>query len=172
MNRCLLLCTFLLFCFSTLAQTGFLFVKKGGKKKRTWSEGDQIHLVLQNGYHEKGMITLLRNDTIFVNGDPVPRANVESVILDERKKPPFPVDAKTFALITGGAGLAAIGLSLNNVNKPGKAIMIASVIAYGPLLVKFLTSRLMYALYRKKFTIGRKYRLQVLDFYLPQRKGF
>src|ERR1700741_805969 len=108
--------------FSTLgahAQTNYLFIKKGGKKKRTYTEGSVIHFKLHDGQDRKGIITLLRNDTIYLNGKPISRQEVATVILDEKKKKPFPADVKTMFLIGGGAALTTIGLTLNNANKFG-----------------------------------------------------
>lgn len=172
MNRPLLLLFILLSCLVAHSQTGYLFIKKGGKKKRAYTEGDRIHFLMQNGFHQKGIITLLRNDTIFLNGNPIPRKDVMAVILDERKKKPFPADKTTMLMIGGGVGLTALGLSLNDANPPGKAIIAAVVIGYGPLLIKHLFGRLVYTIHRKKFRMGKKFRLQVLDFYLPQRRSF
>lgn len=154
------------------AQTGYLFVKNGGKKKRVYSEGDRIHFKLSNGLDKKGLITLLRNDTIFLNGEPIPRQQVASLILDDVKKKPFPADVKTMMLISAGVALTGTGLSLNNRVKPGAAFTAAAVIGYGPLLIKHFGGRLLFFLRRKKFRLGKKFHLQVLDFYMPGRKGF
>lgn len=162
----------LLFGLSAYGQTGYLFIKNGAKKKRSFSEGDMLHLKLHNGAIKKGVITLLRNDTIFLNGNPVPRKDVAVVFLNEVKKKPFPADKNMLLGITAGVGLTTVGLSLNDMNEPEKALLIAAVIGYGPLLAKHFLGRLIYTLYRKKFRIGRRYRLQVLDFHLPSRKAF
>ena len=79
MNRllCILIC--LLGILSGHGQTGFLFVKKGIKKKATYTEGQPIILRLQTDSLRYGIITRLANDTIFLNGRPVPRLAVKEV---------------------------------------------------------------------------------------------
>ncbi len=149
-----------------------MFIKKGIHKKRTYSEGDRIHFKLQNGQEKKGIITLLRNDTIYINGTPIPRLQVSAVILNEKKKKPFPADFKTMLAIGGGVALTTIGLSLNDANEPATALIAAAVIGYGPLLLKHFGGRLLYTLYRKKFRIGKKFRLQVFDLYVPPKRAF
>jgi hypothetical protein len=172
MNRLILLLLFLLSSLYAYQQPNYLFIKNGIHKKRTYSEGDRIHFKLQNGQEKKGIITLLRNDTIYINGTPIPRLQVSAVILSEKKKKPFPTDAKTMLAIGGGVALTTIGLSLNDANEPAKALVAAAVIGYGPLLLKHFGGRLLYTLYRKKFRIGKKFRLQVFDLYVPPKRAF
>jgi hypothetical protein len=115
---------------------------------------------------------LLRNDSIYINGLPIPHLQVSAVILKEKKKKPFPVDFKTMLAIGGGVALTTIGLSLNEANEPKTALIAAAVIGYGPLLLQHFGGRLLYTLYRKKFRIGKKFRLQVFDLYVPTKRAF
>ncbi len=172
MNRLILLLFFLFSFLYSYQQPNYLFIKKGIHKKRIYSEGDRIHFKLQSGQEKKGIITLLRNDTIYINGRPIPRLQVSAVILNGKKKKPFPTDFKTMLAIGGGVALTTIGLSLNDANEPKTALIAAAVIGYGPLLLKHFGSRLLYALYRKKFRIGKKFRLQVFDLYVPPQRAF
>lgn len=172
MSRLLLLIVLLLSGLTSFQQTGYLFIKKGAVKKRTYTEGDPVQFRLQNGTHKKGVITLLRNDTVFLNGSPVPGRQIAAVILNERKKKPFPANGKTLLVTGGGVALTTAGLSLNNQNKPGKAFIIAAVIGYGPLLVKHLFGRLFYMISRKKFKTGKRFSIRVLDFHIPSGKAF
>ena len=167
-----LLLLLLLFSGAAFSQAGFLFVKKGANKKRSYTEGDRIHLLLNSGQEYRGVITLLRNDTIFINGKAVPRLEVKALILNEAKKKKFPADTKTMLAITGGVALTTVGLSLNDLNKPKDAFIAAAVIGYAPLLLKHFGGRFLYSIKRKKFKIGKKYRLQVLDFHLPRNRAF
>ncbi len=148
-----------------------MFIKKEAIKKRAYTEGDRVHFLTNEGTQKSGIITLLRNDTIFLNGQPLHKDQVAYVLLDKRKNS-FPVDGKTFLLVTGGVALTTFGLTLNDVKEPGPAFAIAAAIGYGPLLVRFLSGRVFYAMQRKKFRIGKKFRLQVLDFHIPVQKGF
>ncbi len=135
-------------------------------------QGDQIHVLLANGEHKKGMITMLRDSAIYINNNPIPPSQITTIILDEVKKKPFPADVKTMLLIGGGVGLTTLGLSLNNQNKPEKALVAAAVIGYGPLLFKHFSGRFFYMLKRKKYRIGKKFRLQVFDLYVPGKRAF
>jgi hypothetical protein len=152
------------FCFS---QTGYLFLKKGFRKKQVYTEGDAINVKLQDESYRQGIITLLRNDTVFINGQPVYRPYIKEVLLKIKPKKPLP-DAKTMLLIGAGAALTSLGLSLNNTQNKTEALIAGPAIGFGPLLIKHFGSRLFRVLTRKKFRIGKKFRLQVLDFYIPR----
>lgn len=162
--------------FLCLSQNGagYLFVKKGIKKKRTYIGGDPIHIKLQSGHHLAGTITLLRNDTIFIDGFPVHKTFVKEVILKRKPRKPFP-DAKTVALIAAGSALTSFGLALNNNTNREEALIAGPVIGFGPLLIKHFGGRAIRAIPRKKFRVGRRFYLQVLDFHFPpgyQLKSF
>lgn len=170
MNRLLLL-LLALFSFAVCqSQTGYLFVKKGSKKKRTYLEYDRIMLRLQDGTMRYGMITRLMNDTIFLSGKPIPRTSVAQVVLSERKKKKFHVPLKELLLITGGVALTTAGLTLSEQATFKEAATAGATIGYGPLVVGYAQSKI--SLKRKKFKIGKKFRLQILDFYLPRKRAF
>jgi hypothetical protein len=170
MNRLLFFITLLLLLVSSFSfsQTGYLFVKKGFKKKKIYTEGDAIHVKLQDGSVRYGTITLLRNDTIFLNGQPMHRIFVKEVLLKRKPKKHLP-DAKTMLLIGAGSALTSIGLSLNNKDNRDEALIAGPVIGFGPLLIKHFGRRLLRVIPRKKFRIGKKFLLQVLDFHIPKR---
>ncbi|MFC0774244.1 hypothetical protein [Terrimonas alba] len=167
MNRLLLL----IFLFSSVfsySQTGYLFVKKGIKKKKTYTEGDNIYLRLQNDSLRYGMITRLMNDTIYLSGWPIPRVSVKEVIIRRREKKRFHVPVKDLLLITGGVVLVTGGLTLSDQADFKEALTAGLVMGYGPLAVGYLKSKI--SLKRKKYRIGKKFRLQVLDFYIPRQR--
>ena len=170
MNRLLLttICL-LLFLFSD-AQTGFLFVKKGIKKKATYTEGQSIVLRLQNDSLRYGLITRLVNDTIFLNGRPVPRTAVKEVLLSDKKDRAFRIPLKDFLLITAGVGLVTAGLTLSNQADFKEALTAGIAIGYVPLAFGYLKSKI--SLKRRKYRIGKKFRLQMIDFYVPGKRGF
>jgi len=170
MNRLLILFIFL-FCFVLgHSQTGYLFVKKGFKKKRTYTEGDNIFLRLHNDSLYYGMITILKNDTIFVSGRPVPRIAVKEVIISTKTRKSFHVPVKDLLLITGGVALVTAGLTLSKQADFNEALIAGAVIGYGPLVIGYLKSKI--SLKRKKYRIGKKFCLQVLDFYIPRKRAF
>lgn len=169
MNRLLFIILFIFSAVTVQAQTGYLFVKQGYKKKKTYGEGDRIILQVRDGRVYNGLITLLRNDTIFISGKPVPRLDVTTVLLG-RKSKSFYVDGKTLLLITGGVALTTAGLTLSKQADFAEALTAGLVIGYGPLLLKYLGSKI--SLKRKKYRIGKRFRLQVLDFHIPRNRGF
>lgn len=148
------------------AQYGHLYVKKGIRKKKEFAEGDRISLRGRDGYLYTGVITLLRNDTIFINGLPMPRADV-AVVINPRKKKKFQLEPKQALVIAGGMVLVTGGLTLSKQANFGQAVKAATVIGVAPMIIPFLSSKI--SLKKKQYRIGRKYRLQVLDFYLPNK---
>lgn len=172
MNRLLLTLSFCFLYAASPAQiNGYLYVKKGIKKKRTYTEGDRIYLQLTNDTIATGLITLLMNDTIYLVGKPIPVNKVKAVLIPRRRNR-FPADAKTMLLIGAGSGLTAVGLTLNNNQEWDDAIIAGLAIGYGGLLTKYLGNGVLHALQRKKFRIGRKYRLNLIDFHIPRRRAF
>jgi hypothetical protein len=170
MNRLLFIFVFLFSFFLSNSQQGYLFVKKGGNKKKTYLEGDRIMLQVKDGTIYTGLITLLLNDTIYISGRPIPRTDVASVIVAKPKKK-FHIDAETLLLITGGVALTTAGLTLSNQASFKEALTAGLTIGYSPLLLQYLGSKI--SLRRKKFKMGKKFRLQVLEFHLPyQRRAF
>ena len=170
MNRLLLLFIFLFSIVFVHSQAGYLFVKKGFKKKRTYTEGENIYLRLHDNTVYYGMITRLMNDTIFVSGRPIPRIAVKEVIISTKTRNSFHVPAKDLLLITGGAALVTGGLTLSKQADFKEALIAAAVIGYGPLVVGYLKSKI--SLKRRKYRIGKKFRLQVIDFYIPRKRAF
>ena len=170
MNRLLLICIFLLPYLVCHSQTGYLFVKKGSKKKATYTEGESIYLRLANDSLRYGIITRLVNDTIFLNGRPVPRVAVKEVLLSDKKQSSFHIPLKDFLLITGGVALVTAGLTLSEQADFREALIAGIAIGYGPLAVGYLKSKI--SLKRKKYRIGKKFRLHLIDFYLPGRRAF
>lgn len=169
MNRLLLAFACIITSILCHAQSGYLFVKKGVKKKATYTEGTSISLRLQNDSLRHGLITRLINDTIFINGRPVPRQAVKEILLEDRERK-FRIPFRDFMLITGGVALVTAGLSLSDQAEFREALMAGLVIGYGPLAIGYVKSKI--SLKRKKYRIGKKFRLQMIDFYLPGSRGF
>ncbi|MGZ8550947.1 MAG: hypothetical protein ACXWV2_09810 [Chitinophagaceae bacterium] len=169
MNR-LLVIILLMSSLISWSQTGYLFVKKGINKKKIYTEGENIYLRLQNDSLYYGMITRLINDTIYLSGRPVPRIAVKEVIISKKQPRSFQVGAKNLLLITGGVALVTGGLTLSEQTEFKEALLAGVVMGYGPLAVGYLKTKI--SLKRKKYKIGRKFRLQVLDFYIPRKLGF
>lgn len=170
MNRLFISILFIFSCVSASSQSGYLFVKKGIKKKKTYTEYDNIYLRLNNGTYQYGMITRLMNDTIWVAGIPVPRTSVAEVIIRRKEKKKFHVDARNMLLITGGAALVTAGLTISKQASFKEALIAGLVIGYGPLIIDYLSKKISFS--RKSYKIGGKFRLQMLDFYVPRQRAF
>jgi hypothetical protein len=165
MTRLLLSLVVSVISLASFSQQGFLFVKKGFHKKRTYTEGDIIALRFADGSYVKGTITLLRNDTIFINDIPIPRSVIKEVIVKPNSKIRWP-DPKTLLLIGAGVALTTIGLTLSKQTSFEKALTAGLVIGYGPLAVRQVGVLGIRLFSRKKFKIGKKFHLQVLDFHI------
>ncbi len=170
MNRLLLIIVFCFFFFSTHSQTGYLFIKKGHKKKRTYLEGENIYLRLQNDSIYYGRIIRLMNDTIFLAGRPIPRIAVKEVLTPPDKSRKFHISTRDFLLVTAGVALVTVGLTASGQADFEEALLAGTVTGYGPLAIAYLKNTVSFQ--RKKYRIGKKFRLQIIDFYLPQKRGF
>lgn len=171
MNRPLFIVSLLL--LSTLfahSQDGYLFVRKGIKKKKTYNEGSRILLQTKSDSVIGGIITMLRNDTIWINGLPVPAKKVKAVYPAQKQRRKFHISTQEFLLITGGIALFTAGVTLSKQATFRKAIVGGLVIGYGNLGIQYFLSKLSFK--KKKYRIGRKYQLQVIDFHIPRRRGF
>src|SRR3989337_2886138 len=168
MNRLLAIIIVLFSSIFSWSQTGYLFVKKGIKKKKIYTERESIYLRLQNDSLYYGMITRLMNDTIYISGRPVPRIAVKEVIISRNEGKSFHVSAKNLVLITGGVVLVAGGLTLSKQTEFKEALIAGAVMGYGPLGIGYLKSKI--SLKRKKYKIGKKFRLQLIDFYIPRKR--
>ncbi len=171
MNRLLLLLTIFLLPALVYAQPGYLFIKKGAKKKRTYEEGDRIALRLANDTVYHGLITLLYRDTIYLNGKVIPARDVKAVVMPVRSNK-FPVDGKTLLLITAGSAMVSGGLMLNNMETPKNAIMTGLAMGFGSIIVRYGIQTVVHWVRKKEFKMGKKYRIQVLEFHMPGRLGF
>lgn len=169
MNRLLLSALFLFSFLFAQSQTGYLFVKKGAHKKRTYQPYDRIAVRLQTNEVVSGMITRLMNDTIYIGSRPIARTAVTEVLLPT-KLPEFNIDAKKILLITAGVALATAGLTATKQAKFKTSLISSTVIGFGPIAVLYLRSKI--SLRRKKYKIGKKFRLQMIDFYIPPKRAF
>ena len=171
--RSLAVSVFLFTSLSSYSQSSYLFIKKGFKKKRIYIEGEMIHIKLQDGNQKTGTITFLKDSLVFINNNPVQLSSIKYVILIKKSLFHLP-NTKTMILIGVGSVLTSIGLSLNNSGNRAGAIIAGPVIGFGPLMLRYSGSRFLRMLSRKKFRIGKKFSLQILDLRIsiPQRKSF
>jgi len=146
------------------AQHAYLHVKKGYKKKKTYLEGDRILLRLKSDTIVGGLITHLRDDTIFILGKPFAVDNVEAVIIRKGRKSKFHIPAKQLLLIGGGTALTTLGFTFNDYMSVEKAAFTAGMIGFAPIVVQWMASKI--DLSRKEYKMGKKFRLQLIDFHI------
>lgn len=170
MSRSITITLLLLCSLFVQSQMAYLFVKKGGHKVKTYIEEDRITLELQSGTIVRGLITHLKDDTIFINGKPIPAPSVKSVILREKNEKTFHLSTTAWLLITGGAALTTMGLTASKQAKFKEALTAGLVLGFAPVLIQYISTKISFK--RKKYPIGKKFHLQILDFRLPPRRGF
>ncbi|GAB3007846.1 hypothetical protein GCM10027051_04970 [Niabella terrae] len=153
--------------FGAICQQAFLFVKKGGRKKAIFVQGDPIRLVTTDGFRMDGRIKLLEGDTIYLTEDrQLSTGQVGRVLKNVRDKSWVP-DTYTLLLITGGAALTTAGLTLSDQASFKQAALAGVVIGYGPLLIRYIWNKMTWLIRRKYYPIGNRYRLQLLDLRPP-----
>jgi hypothetical protein len=73
-------------------------------------------------------------------------------------------------LIAAGSILTSVGLAIDDRDHRKEALIAGPLIGFGPLLVKHFAGRAIRGMSGRKFRIGKKFYLQVLDFHLPGRR--
>jgi hypothetical protein len=152
--------TLLFFSLSCFSQKAYLFIKKKGKKLETFIEGSQIRFQTRQGEIIEGKIMLLRNDTIYLNRGAVSRAAVAKIFMTDKQKI---VTARELLYLSIGTVIVAAGLTLSGWEDFDAAVVYAVVTGYGQLLINIITRVVKNG--RSSYRIGKKLRLQVLDFY-------
>jgi hypothetical protein len=161
MQKWLLIALLLFITGECGAQKGFLFVKRRYHKVKTFREGDYIRLELGGGRPE-GYITLLHNDSIYLNGLPYAINLITKIIIHPKIKQPL--TGKELLLITAGVGLSTAGMTASKWEPFNQALLNSAVIGFGPLILQRLLKIIPFK--RRAYRIGKKFRLQVLDLHL------
>ncbi|HEU4576031.1 MAG TPA: hypothetical protein VFS36_13595 [Chitinophagaceae bacterium] len=149
------------------AQQSFLFVKKRGRKVKTYFEGDRLKIQSRTNDLLDGTITLLRNDSVYINSIGFSSAAIQKIFLKRKTRKPFPIDGRQALYITGAVALSTFGMTAAGWEPAGRSLLYSSTIGFGPILLTAAARKIN--LKRKYYRIGKKYRLQVLDFYLPDK---
>ncbi|HVG16388.1 MAG TPA: hypothetical protein VM935_15560 [Chitinophagaceae bacterium] len=148
---------------NTSAQKGYLFIKKNGRKVATYIEGQVIRIKTERSGVIQGYISLLKNDTVFMNGQRFHRKEINQVIVRDKKRFVIDGDAQTLALLTVGVGLATFGMTLNERESFPTALKTAAVIGYSPLLISAIRKKISFK--RRSYIMGKKFRIDILDLY-------
>jgi hypothetical protein len=153
MKLCWLLLLMLISC-GTFAQRGVIFIKKKGYKKvASYAEGQQIHFRNHKDEHVKGMIWIVRNDSIMVDGQMHAVGSISRIYVREKSRIGREV------LITTGGIIATSGLMrLAGWSRFDDALSHNAVLGYGNILVRNLSK-----FKRRQYIIGRKFSIQALD---------
>jgi hypothetical protein len=164
----------LLLFFTTVANAQFneLVLRKNGIAKKRYPEGATISLQTTLGLRYTGVIYLIQNDSIYFVDGGIHKRDVAIVFKKQKKKHRIiPFNAQAFLYSNLGiplftAGLVISGEPLLNSVISGVALVYIPVLLYNAQQLIFNGN--------KKYRIGNKYDLQVLDLYpsekLPEKK--
>ncbi len=137
------------------AQRGMLFIKKKGYKNvASFSEGQQISFQNDKGEYVKGMIWIVRNDSILVDGQMHAVSSISRIIL----RPKDNKLVKEFFITTGAIVASSGFMRLANWSTFPAALSHNAAIGYGNIVIRSLRK-----IKRKQYRIGKKYSIQSLD---------
>lgn len=152
----LLLVFFLLFSQLLFAQRGVLYVKKKGfKTVKRFEEGTTIRFQTKNGQIVSGELALVNKDSIYVNEKWLATSSLKEIFLREKNSLSL---NRIFLLTTAGVVLSTAGMTLAKWVDFKKALLYSAGLGYGNYLIHFFPK-----LSRRKFILGKKFTLQMLD---------
>lgn len=152
-KQLLILC--ILLSPALFAQRGILYIKRGYKKMAAYAEGDPIRLQLQTGAVMEGYIALIKNDSVFVNGEGFPASLISTVYVPRKKDENF---WKQFWYATAGVAISTTGMTLAKWTDFKTALAVSATLGYARYL--WMVPQLFK---RKKYPIGKKFTIQLLD---------
>jgi len=142
----------------TRAQTNLLVLEKNGENVKTYSAG--MGITIETIYHQwfDGIITGIRNDSIFVNGFPFHYKEIEAIRRDRKK---LNYEADGVLLMVAGGGVIILG-AVNGLYRGDKAGTWYSTISYITAAAMILGGYLLMKSRYKYYPIGKKYTLNYL----------
>lgn len=162
----------LIFSVAANAQYNELVLRKNGIAKKRYAEGSTITLQTKLGLRYTGTIYLIQNDSIYFQGGGIHKRDVAIVFKKQKNKHRFiPFNTQAFLYSNLGiplftAGLVISGEPFVNSLVSGVALVYVPVLLYNAQQLIFKGN--------KKYRIGNKYDLQVLDLYpsekIPEKK--
>lgn len=151
-----LLIFFLLFSQIVFAQRGVLYVKKKGfKKVRSFKEGSVIKFKTKDSEVIYGGVQLVKRDSIYVNSQWFNINRINRIYLRDKK---YHFSTQLFLLTTAGVAISTAGMTLAEWASFKDALAYSAGIGYGNFIITNFPS-----LKRKKYNIGKKFKLQTLD---------
>jgi hypothetical protein len=155
---------------TAFAQKGFLYVKKKSHRVKSYAEGEHISFRLKDETIVAGYITLVKKDSVYVNGNPYCGADIISVLLPRKKKEGPSVSGVQLGLITAGVVLASLGMVASKWETYPRALYYSAAIGYGPLAIQWLFSKVSFK--RNAYPIGKKFSIQLFDLHFTTRPAF
>lgn len=164
----------LLLFFTSVANAQFneLVLRKNGIAKKRYAEGSTITLQTKLGLRYTGTIYLIQNDSIYFLGGGIHKRDVAIVFKKQKRKHQFiPFNKQAFLYSNLGIPLFTAGLAISG-EPLGKAIVSGVALVYVPVVLYNAQQVIFKG--NKKYRLGNKYDLQILDLYpsekLPEKK--
>lgn len=153
----------LIFSFSASAQFNQLILRKNRVAFKRYQEGSLIHIQTITGLKYSGVIRLLQNDSLFFDGSGIHKNEIAAVYKKPGGRQPFiPYSKELFLYSNAGIPLFTAGLVISGESFL-KSFLAAVSLVYAPVL--FYNIKNLVTSGSKKYTLGNKYDLQVLDLY-------
>ncbi|RXK60540.1 hypothetical protein ESA94_08710 [Lacibacter luteus] len=160
---------FFLFFTATAATAQFneLVLRKNGIALKRFREGSVITLQTKLGMRYTGVIYLIQKDSIYFSGGGIHMRDVAVVYKKQKgRHRVLPVDGKTFLITNAGIPLFTAGLVISG--EPFRQSLLGAIgLVYIPVALYNLQQLIFKA--NKRYRIGSKYDLQMLDFYPPEK---
>ena len=154
---------FLLISIEAAAQYNQLILRKNRIAYKRYQEGSLIHIQTITGLKYSGVIRLLQNDSIYFIGSGIHKNDIAAVYKKSGGRQPFiPYSKGLFLYSNAGIPLFTAGLVISGESFL-KSFLGAVSLVYAPVL--FYNIKRVVTSGSKKYTIGNKYDIQVLDLY-------
>ena len=154
---------FLLISIEAAAQYNQLILRKNRIAYKRYQEGSLIHIQTITGLKYSGVIRLLQNDSIYFIGSGIHKNDIAAVYKKSGGRQPFiPYSKELFLYSNAGIPLFTAGLVISGESFL-KSFLGAVSLVYAPVL--FYNIKRLVTSGSKKYTIGNKYDIQVLDLY-------
>lgn len=163
---------FLFTAWQAEAQFNELVLRKNGIAKKRYAEGEIISIQTKLGLKYSGAIYLIQNDSVYFIDGGIHKRDIAVVFKKpEQKHRIIPFSTEAFLYSNLGiplftAGLVISGEPFLNSALSGVALVYVPILLYNAQQLIFKGN--------KRYRIGRKYDLQVLDLYpsekVPEKK--
>lgn len=145
------------------AQHNQLILRKNKLAIKRYQEGSLIHIQTITGLKYSGVIRLLQNDSIYFTGSGIHKNDIATVFKKSGGRQPFiPYSKELFLYSNAGIPLFTAGLVISGESF-FKSFLAAVSLVYAPVL--FYNIKNLVTSGSKKYSLGNKYDLQVLDLY-------